>query len=283
MTATDRWRLPFTKMHGAGNDYVFVDGIRHTIDVDRAPALARLVADRHGGVGSDGLIVFTAGAKAPCRMLMWNADGSRGAMCGNGLRCLAVLARRHGHVGRDDFTVETDAGPRHVVVLRDAEGEPTGARIAMGEVHVEAEPRRHHAGGRDWLAHAVDAGNPHLVVFVESALEQASLAELAGTLQRHPAHPDGVNVNMVVVTAPDRLSLRTFERGSGETRACGTGAVASAMAAFTTGRAVAHHLTVTMPGGSVEVEIDGNAATMAGPATTVFTGELWVPTEVMPR
>jgi diaminopimelate epimerase len=261
-------RLPFVKMEGAGNDYVFVDAIRHPVPLQRAAELARRWSDRHRGIGADGLILVTRGAAAPVRMLMWNADGSRGAMCGNGLRCVARLAHEHGHVATRRFDVETDAGLRAVELLADHGQVRTwmgdvssGAAIdlAVGDGSVRAVP--------------ADAGNPHAVIFVDD-VDAAPVLTVGAALQTHPAFPGGVNVEFVQVTARDRLRQRTFERGSGETMACGTGAAAAVVAARAAGRVGSGRIDVSLRGGVLGVVGAGSSLAIEGPARTVFTGEI---------
>jgi diaminopimelate epimerase len=267
-------RLPFVKMEGAGNDYVFVDGIRHAFPLARGPELARAWSDRHFGIGGDGLIVLLAGDGAPVRMLMFNADGSRGAMCGNGLRCLAILAREHGHVATDRFAVATDAGVRRVELLRQA-GIVLGARTEMGDVKVAAAPRTIAVAGREVTYWAGDAGNPHAVVFVDGDVETFPVVEVGAAMQRHAAFPDGVNVEFVRVEPDGTLWQRTFERGSGETMACGTGAAVAALAAVRTQRVRGPEVQVRLRGGVLAVRVGGaGEIVVAGPARVAFVGEV---------
>lgn len=262
-------RVPFTKMEGTGNDYVFVDGIRTPFPTERGPALARAWSDRHFGIGADGLIVLGAGQAAPVRMSMWNADGSRGAMCGNGLRCLARLAFEHGHLRERRFPVETDAGVRRVELLDD------GVRTWLGAVTCSV-PRRFKVAGQVLELVPGDAGNPHAVHFVDD-VATAPVGELGAALQREPFFPDGVNVEFVQVVGPDRLLQRTFERGSGETLACGTGAAVAVVAARARGALAGDRAFVELRGGILQVVGDGTALAIEGPARTVFTGAIESP------
>jgi diaminopimelate epimerase len=269
-------RLPFVKMEGAGNDYVYVDGIAQTFPVERAAELAQQLADRHRGVGGDGLIVLLRSQIADVRMMMWNADGSRGAMCGNGLRCLAALARERGHVARDVLTVETDAGVRRVELLRAGQA-VVGARAEMGNVTVNAEPETVAVLGRDLQCHRADAGNPHAVVFLDGDPEAFPVGEIGKALQRHAAFPGGVNVEFVQVAGDGSLRMRVFERGSGETLACGSGAVAAALCAVRTGRTGGDRIAVHLRGGDLQVDIGASGLVLEGPVRTVFRGELDLP------
>jgi diaminopimelate epimerase len=278
MSAADRAprTLPFTKLEGAGNDYVYVD--RHD-DLEPpvdAAELARRVADRHFGVGSDGLIVLGRSTIADVRMWMWNADGSRGAMCGNGLRCLAKFARDRGVLRADIGTIETDAGTRRFELLRTA-GEVVGARVDMGVVRVAAEPTPFTFAGREYPFHAADAGNPHAVVFGDDDPEALPVLEVGAAFQRHPMFASGVNVEFVRHLGGDRLVQRTFERGSGETLACGSGATAVAAAAFATGRVTGDVATIRLRGGELRVIREASSLVLEGPARTVFHGEFLLP------
>lgn len=260
-------RIPFTKMEGLGNDYIFVDGITTALPFARAAELARTWSDRHFGIGADGLIVLLAGDDAPVRMVMWNADGSRGAMCGNGLRCLARFAVDRGHLSERRFAVATDAGLRRVELLAGDD-----VRAWLGEV-------RTYAAQRVQLAERIvelvpgDAGNPHAVMFVDDA-GTADVQGVGASLQAHPDFPGGVNVEFVQRLAVDRLRQRTFERGSGETMACGTGAAVAAVAARAAGLVDGETITVELRGGPLRVVGTGAALAIEGPGRTVFAGEI---------
>lgn len=260
-------RIPFTKMEGAGNDYIYVDAIRTPIALDSASHLAVRWSDRHFGIGADGLIVLLRGEVAPVRMAMWNADGSRGAMCGNGLRCLAKLAWDHGHVSEKEFDVETDAGIRRVALL-----EAGLVRAEMGEVRC-GPPAVLDVAGKKIEYVPGDAGNPHAVVFVED-VERTDVVRLGLAMQaRRDVFPDSVNVEFVQVLGSDRLHQRTFERGSGETLACGTGAAVAALAARQAGHCSGHVVTLVLRGGTLRVLLSRSSLAIEGSARTVFTGE----------
>jgi diaminopimelate epimerase len=269
-------RLPFVKMEGAGNDYVYVDGIETEFAVECGPALARLLADRHRGVGGDGLIVLAPSSRADVRMLMWNADGSRGAMCGNGLRCLAALARERGHVGADVLAVETDAGVRRVELLRQG-GAIIAARAELGAVTIEPEAESVAVLGRTLRCLRGDAGNPHAVVFLDLDPEAFPVVETGAAMQHHAAFAGGVNVEFVQVAADGSLRMRVYERGSGETQACGSGAAAAALAAVRTGRLSGPRVTVRARGGVLHVELSASGLVLEGPVRTVFRGEIDLP------
>jgi diaminopimelate epimerase len=264
--------IEFTKMEGAGNDYIYVDTLRSPFPVERATELARSWSNRNFGIGADGLILLQRGTAAPVRMAMWNADGSRGSMCGNGLRCLARLAKDHGHVAEPMFVVETDAGNRAVTLLAD-----DLVQTDMGPVRCWPpitvtidDQRLEYIPG--------DAGNPHAVVFVP-AVDQCDVARWGTAMQRRSdLFPDSVNVEFVEVLGATELRQRTFERGSGETLACGTGAAVAALAARQTGRCIGHSILVRLRGGSLRVLLDQSSLAIEGPARTVFTGRIALPT-----
>lgn len=264
--------VPFVKMEGAGNDYVFVDAIRDAFPMERAPELARAWSDRRFGIGADGLIALCRGASAPIAMAMWNADGSEGAMCGNGIRCLAVLARDHGHVDEDVFAIETRAGIRDVRIQRNAKGAATSVAVDMGRVTVQTEPIRVEVRGRAidlWIG---DAGNPHATVFVEADLMDYPVEAIGADLQHSSWFPDGVNVEFVRVEPDGSLRQRTYERGSGETLACGTGACAAACCALQLGLVQGPEVVVRLRGGELRVIRQDASLVLRGPARTVYSG-----------
>lgn len=264
-------RLLLSKLEGAGNDYLFVDGIRHSFPEPTGGELARRISDRHFGIGADGLIVLQRGHAAPLRMVMWNADGSRGAMCGNGLRCLARFAADCGYVADAAFVVETDAGLRPVELLPDG-----CVRTDLGVVRCD-EPRSATVAGTTLDYVPGDAGNPHAVVFVADT-EIVDVSGLGRALQaRRDLFPDSVNVEFVQVLGPTTLRQRTFERGSGETLACGTGAAVAAVAARQAGHCSGHCIEVHLRGGVLRIEHGGSSLAIVGPARTVFRGELELP------
>ena len=199
--------LQFTKMEGCGNDYVFVDGISQSFPVSRAPEIARAWSDRHFGIGADGLIVLLRDNNSALRMLMWNADGSRGAMCGNGLRCLARFAQASGHSTSSSFVIETDSGPRTVQLLGDGIGSGP-VRTEMGEIRCEPIRQIEVAGG-SYVFVCGDAGNPHAVTFV-SDVEIVDVERVGAAMQQHEEFPGGVNVEFVQVLGDDRIRQRTY-------------------------------------------------------------------------
>lgn len=276
-------RLRFTKMHGIGNDYVYVDCFREV--VADPPALARRVSPRHTGVGADGLILICPSRQADCRMEMYNADGSRGEMCGNGIRCVAKYVYERGIARREELRIETDAGIKSVRV-DSRNGRVDSVTVDMGRpilegplIPVAAEGRviDHPlaVGGRLFNVTCVSMGNPHCVVFVQS-IAGLPLHQLGPQFETHPFFPRRVNTEFVEVLGPAELRMRVWERGSGETLACGTGACAAAVAAALTGRAGRRSL-VHLNGGDLTIEWrDDDGVLMTGPAEEVFTGEIEV-------
>jgi len=277
--------LPFTKMHGIGNDYVYVDAFQTS--VANPPAVARKVSPRRTGIGADGLILIAPSEIADCRMEMYNADGSRGEMCGNGIRCVGKYVFDHDIVRRETLRVETDAGVKELR-LEVEHGLAVGATVDMGEPALDpaslplvadrpliAAPME--IDGHHLEITAVSMGNPHCVTFVESA-ETAPVTTLGPVVEHAALFPRGVNVEFVELLAPppsSRLRMRVWERGSGETAACGTGACAVAVAAVLTGRGE-RHVEVELLGGNLRVEwreADGHVY-MSGPAAEVFSGEI---------
>jgi len=277
-------RLPFTKMHGIGNDYVYVDCFAHRV-LDPA-ALARVVSPRRTGVGSDGLILICPSQVADCRMEMYNADGSRGEMCGNGIRCVAKYAFERGLSRANPMRVETDAGIRILELhVRDARvAEVTvdmGAPILDGpQIPVAASGQTIDAplevAGKTYRVTCVSMGNPHCVVFVPD-VTAIDLAGLGPQFEHHAFFPRRVNTEFVQVVGPHELTMRVWERGSGETAACGTGACATVVAAVLNRRSEPT-ATVHLPGGDLRVEWrrTDDHVYMTGGATTVFTGEIEV-------
>ncbi|MGE0480593.1 MAG: diaminopimelate epimerase [Phycisphaerae bacterium] len=276
--------MRFTKMHGLGNDYVYVDLFdQHIAD---PPALARAVSDRHRGVGSDGLICIAPpdGADADVRMIMFNADGSRSQMCGNGVRCVAKYAYEHGRARRNPLRVATDRGVL-TLELSLEDGRVTRARVDMGapilaarEIPVDADGE--HVidlplaiGRRTLHATCVSMGNPHAVVFVPDVAD-VPLSEWGPQIERHPCFPQRINAHFVQVERPDHLRMITWERGTGPTQACGTGASAVCVAGVLK-RLSARAVTARLPGGELRIEWNerSNHVFMTGPATEVFHGE----------
>lgn len=272
----------FTKMHGAGNDYVYVNAFTEKLPHD-LPALAVAVSDRHTGIGADGLILICPSERGDARMRMYNADGSESEMCGNGVRCVAKYVYDHGIARKEDLQIETGRGVLaiHVDVQN---GRVERARVNMGAPILEAaqipttlagSPPQNvklTAGGREFDVTCVSMGNPHCVAFVDEINDDWVL-RIGPLVERHPAFPRKVNAEFVQVVSPREFNMRVWERGSGETLACGTGACAVAVAGVLTGR-LERRVVGHLPGGDLELEwSDSGEVFMTGPATEVFSGE----------
>jgi diaminopimelate epimerase len=278
--------LRFAKLHGTANDFVYVDA-REGFPGDPA-ALAPRLCDRRRGIGADGLILVErpTSRDADCRMVIYNADGTRPEMCGNGIRGLAKFVRDRGLVTAEPLRVETDAGLR-IVHIEAANGRVVRVTVDMGvpvwdgrAIPVAADgeviDRPLEVAGRKWRVTCVSMGNPHCVVFVDDDPAGLPLAEIGPRFEHHAFFPKRINTEFVRVVSPERLVMRVWERGAGETMACGTGACAVAVAAARTGRA-GRRVVVVLPGG--ELEIDWRAddrVLMTGDAVEVFEGRVEV-------
>ena len=275
--------MRFTKMHGAGNDYVYVDCFDQVV-ADPA-SMAPAVSDRHFGIGADGLILIMPSDVADVRMRMFNADGSEAEMCGNGVRCVAKYAFDHGRAGNNPMTVETGAGVKTIQLALGSDGKVAEATVDMGRPVLEPKnipvdwPGQMavdvplDAGGREVRATCVSMGNPHAVIYVD-AVDAVALDRLGPLVENHAAFPNRVNVHFVQVHHDAEVTMRTWERGSGITLACGTGASAVCVAGVLAGRserAILAHL----PGGDLELEWreEDDRVYMTGPAVEVFTGQ----------
>ena len=273
--------MRFTKMQGAGNDYIYVDCFQNKPPLDPA-ALSRKISDRHFGVGADGLILITPSETADARMRMFNVDGSEAEMCGNGVRCVAKYVYDHGIAKKQALKIETGRGvlSLELEIARDTVQQ---VRIDMGEPILDAPKIPTSLAGtppKDVSLRAVDLrftcismGNPHAVTYVERITDDLVLG-IGPKVEVDPAFPRRVNVEFVKVNRPNDVTVRVWERGSGETLACGTGACAVAVAGVLTGR-TERRLTVHLPGGDLQLywsEKD-NHVYLTGPAVEVFSGD----------
>ena len=278
-------RLRFAKMEGLGNDYVYAEEFGHIMQ--NAPEISRLVSDRHFGVGSDGLILIGDSDKADFRMRMFNADGSEGEMCGNGIRCVGKYVYDHGLTLKTSITVETLAGIRNLKLV--LAGYRVGSvRVDMGQAVLEPKKIPLDAKGKDFIDQeivvdgkkyrgtAVSMGNPHFVIPVDN-VDTLDLEAIGPSFEHHKLFPKRVNTEFVQVLSKDEVRMRVWERGSGETLACGTGACATAVACALNGW-TDRDVTVHLLGGDLFIEWDkDNTVYMTGPATTVFDGEYLLP------
>ncbi|MGE5579112.1 MAG: diaminopimelate epimerase [Bacillota bacterium] len=284
MSSTTRVEVPFTKMEGLGNDYLYIDRFHYKTDHDWG-ALSRAMAERHFGAGSDGIILIEPGDKAPLRMRIFNADGSEGDMCGNGMRCFTRYVYDHGIAKDTHMVVETRHGLIYPVVnVKDGViesisvdmGVPLFARKDVpfapeGPEPVVNEPVT--VDGQVYLVTALSTGNPHGVIFVDDVWK-VDLEDVGPKLERHPAFPRKANIEFAKIRSKTLIDMRVWERGSGITLACGTGACAVMVAAALNGYTEKDiPVTVRLPGGPLTIEWKSdNHVWMTGPAREVYRG-----------
>ncbi|MEE1227422.1 MAG: diaminopimelate epimerase [Lachnospiraceae bacterium] len=275
--------MKFTKMHGIGNDYIYVNCFQEKIE-DPAE-LSKFVSDRHFGVGGDGLILIAPSDKADFCMNMYNADGSQGEMCGNGIRCVGKYVYDYGLTDKTEVSVETLAGIKYLT-LNVKDGKVATVRVNMGSPILDPEQIPVVADknpvvdepitvmGKEWRMTCVSMGNPHAVVFVPET-ESLDLEKIGPQFENHERFPRRVNTEFVQVLDRHTANMRVWERGSGETLACGTGACATVVACVLNGK-TDNKVLVHLLGGDLEIEWDreNNQIYMTGPAATVFDGEL---------
>ena len=297
--------MRFTKLQGAGNDYIFVDGLNEQRDW---PEMARRVSDRHFGVGADGLIVVAPSERAPVRMWMFNVDGSEGEMCGNGIRCFAKFVLERGMVPANGSTLDVETGAGVLNIAPHWSGDRVvGARVNMGEpilraadVPVDASkmgPSDHAAldadlvgslglrpedlvfdapvtvNGVTFVLTAVSMGNPHVTAFIDEPVNNVELDRIGPHVEHHEAYPRRINFHLANLVARDHIVSRTWERGSGLTLACGTGASAIVVAARLHGL-VDDVVRVDVPGGELTISWPGHGPVfMDGDAVEVFSGD----------
>ncbi len=277
-------KLHFTKMHGTGNDYVYVNLFEER--VENPEELAVRVSDRHFGIGSDGLILIAPSETADCRMIMYNADGSEGAMCGNGIRCVAKYAYEHGIVKEPCISVETKSGVK-TLELTVENGIVTYVCVNMGkailrpsEIPVRAEGedfvnRPLVVDGKEYRVTCVSVGNPHCVVFTEG-IDTMELEKTGPKFEHHELFPDRINTEFVEVIDAHTLKMRVWERGSGETISCGTGTCAVTVASVLNGYCPrGEEIEVQIRGGRLyDTWLENGDVRMKGPAATVFDGTM---------
>ena len=275
--------MKFTKMHGCGNDYVYVNCFEET--VENPAEAARFVSDRHFGIGSDGLILICPSDQADFRMRMYNLDGSEGKMCGNGVRCIAKYVYDHHLTDKTRISLETLGGIKYLD-LNIKDGKVQTVKVDMGEpilkpaeipVDIEGDTvinKPVDVGGLIWHMTCISMGNPHAVVFVDDT-KSLDLEKIGPTFEKHPIFPEQVNTEFVRVIDRHTVDMRVWERGSGETFACGTGACATAMACILNGK-TDDEVLVHLVGGDLLIQYDRetNHIFMTGPATEVFSGEI---------
>lgn len=275
--------MKFTKMHGAGNDYVYVNLFEEHVPED-VTGLAVAISDRHTGVGSDGLILIEPSEVADARMRMFNADGSESEMCGNGIRCVAKYVYDHGIAVKEEMTIETGAGVLALTLFPE-EGEVKQVRVNMGRPVLKSEqipttlpgdpPMNAELRLADKILEVtcISMGNPHCVTYVDEVNDEW-VYRVGPEVETHPAFPNRVNAEFIQVVSPTEFIMRVWERGSGETMACGTGACAVAVAGVLTGR-TERNVLAHLPGGDLQLEWSSQTdeVFMTGPATEVFSGQ----------
>ena len=276
--------IKFTKMHGLGNDYVYIDAINQTIENESS--LAKFVSNRHFGIGSDGLILICKSDIADFQMRMFNSDGSEAEMCGNGIRCVGKFVYDKGLTDKTTVKIETLAGIK-TLVLNTKDGKVETARVDMGEPILEAEkipviskeqPVKNlelEAENKKFKFTCVSMGNPHAITIVENTKE-FDVEKYGKILEVDKAFPKKANIEFAQIIDKENIKMRVWERGAGETLACGTGACATAVACNLNGL-TDRKVNIELLGGTLNIEWNetDNHVYMTGPAVTVFDGELY--------
>lgn len=275
--------MKFTKMHGLGNDYVYMDAIHQ--EIKNESFLAQFVSDRHFGIGSDGLILICPSEVADFRMRMFNSDGSEAEMCGNGIRCVGKFVYDKGLTNKTSLTVETLAGVK-TLILNVKDGKVETVRVDMGEPILEPEKIPVNtkenpvlkltlsADKREFIFSCVSMGNPHTITIVDK-VDDFNVETYGREIEVNPIFPQKTNVEFIEIVTPEKIKMRVWERGAGETLACGTGACAATVACHLLG-VTTNTVEVELLGGTLTIEWnkrDGHVY-MTGPAVTVFEGEI---------
>lgn len=277
--------MKFTKMHGCGNDYVYIDCFEETVKDEKAAAIK--LSDRHFGVGGDGLILIKKGKAADFEMVMYNADGSRAEMCGNAIRCVARYVYDKGYVNTAEFSIES-MGKVKYITLTVENGVVTGVRVDMGAPILKAADipvvsngdrvinNEITVDGRKFNMTCVSMGNPHAVMFIDRSPREFELEHFGPLFENNSIFPKRVNAEFARVVDRNNIEMRVWERGTGETLACGTGTCATVVAAILNGYAD-NDVTVHLLGGDLKIHWSGNesdSVIMTGPAEYVFSGEI---------
>lgn len=277
--------MKFTKMHGCGNDYVYIDCFEETVKDEKAAAIK--LSDRHFGVGGDGLILIKKGKAADFEMVMYNADGSRAEMCGNAIRCVARYVYDKGYVNTAEFSIES-MGKVKYITLTVENGVVTGVRVDMGAPILNAADipvvsngdrvinNEITVDGRKFNMTCVSMGNPHAVMFIDRSPREFELEHFGPLFENNSIFPKRVNAEFARVVDRNNIEMRVWERGTGETLACGTGTCATVVAAILNGYAD-NDVTVHLLGGDLKIHWSGNesdSVIMTGPAEYVFSGEI---------
>lgn len=277
--------MKFTKMQGCGNDYVYVDGSKEKIDLDKKPEIVRRLSDRHFGIGGDGVIFINPAADADFEMEMYNADGTRSEMCGNGIRCVAKYVYDKGLTDKEELCI-VSAGKKKYITLTIENGKAVMVRVNMGtpELCAEKVPVKSEreqvvdepitVNGKTYRMTCVSMGNPHAVVFMED-VDNLEIEKIGPFFENHEVFPNRTNTEFVRIIDRNTVQMRVWERGTGETLACGTGTCATVVACVLNGL-TEDKVTVKVLGGEIFVHWDReeNVVYMTGPATHVFDGEV---------
>ena len=277
--------MKFAKMQGCGNDYVYINGLEEKIDTGKKPDLVRRLSERHFGIGSDGVIFINPSDIADFEMEMYNADGSRSEMCGNGIRCVAKYVYDKKMTTEKEFTVESFGKIKNITII-DENGKAKLIKVGMGtpELRTEMIPAVYDAetiiakpiiaDGKEWEGTCVSMGNPHVVMFVDD-VKGMDLEKIGPKFENHPMFPNRTNAEFVKIIDAETVEMRVWERGTGETLACGTGCCATAVACILNGK-TGNKVLVKVLGGEILVEWDreSNEIYMTGPGEFVFEGEI---------
>lgn len=279
-------KMKFTKMHGCGNDYIYVNGFAEHIDADRKPELVRRLSDRHFGIGGDGVIFINPGINAAFEMEMYNADGTRAQMCGNGIRCVAKYVYDYGLTDQTNITIESFGSVKYLSLTLGSDNKVSTVRVNMGapilkaaEIPVISDKEQVvseaiEVNGQVYRMTCVSMGNPHAVVFIDDIID-FDIEAIGPYFEKHTRFPERTNTEFVRIVDRSHVQMRVWERGTGETLACGTGCCATAVACVLNGLTDTE-VTVRVPGGEILCEWDrkDNLVYMTGPAVTVFDGEI---------
>lgn len=284
--------IPFVKMHGIGNDYIYIDALHgelpEYLSEEKLPELSRKLSDRHFGVGSDGMILILPSNRADFRMRIFNADGSEAKMCGNGVRCVGKYVHDLGFTSKTSLDIETNSGIKHLQLIKGERGVES-VIVEMGspffmrkDIPANGDPMSEmtneilESKGKNFCVDGIGMGNPHGVVYVND-VESLNLTEIGRDLENHPIWPDRANIEFVKIINPQEIRVRVWERGSGETMACGTGACASAVASYKKGL-TKPEVTVHLTGGDLKINYNeaSGKVIMTGPAEFISKGVFYL-------
>ncbi len=277
-------KLKFTKMHGCGNDYIYFNCFEQ--EVADPEALSIRLSDRHFGIGGDGIVLICPSEVADAKMRMFNADGSEGKMCGNATRCIGKYMYEHGLISKPEMTLETLSGIK-ILKMTEEDGKITSVRVDMGKAILKpSEIPTKYTGdtavsvpltvdGTDYAVTCVSMGNPHCIVFVDQDVNTLDLPKIGPSFENHEMFPERINTEFIRVIDDHTLQMRVWERGSGETLACGTGACAAAVASVLNRYCPkGEDITIHLIGGELKIRYTDEAVYLTGPATTVFEGSI---------